>query len=70
MGPRQQRDEIAGDRRDGDARGGASGKASISAVNRAVAVAFDMRERLAASCQGSTSSRANMESTLSSMPFL
>ena len=47
-----------------------SGKASISAANSLVAASPDNCASLAASCQGSTSDRANPESTLTSMPFL
>ena len=49
---------------------GPSGSASINEANRLVAVAAGNPANSAASCQGSMSSRANAERTLSSMPFL
>jgi hypothetical protein len=50
--------------------GGPSGSAAINEANLSVAVSPGNRDSLAASCQGSTSSRAIAERTLSSMPFL
>jgi len=47
-----------------------SGSAAIKAANLCVAVSFGNRANLAASRQGSTSSRARAERTLSSFPFL
>ena len=48
---------------------GSSGSSSINAVNRRTAAALGIRARLAASCQGSTWSRASAERTLSPVPF-
>ena len=50
--------------------GGRPGSAAIKEVNLSIAVLPGNRARSAASCQGSTSSRANAERTLSSIPFL
>ncbi len=49
--------------------GGLSGIAAISEANRWVAASPDKRANPAASCQGSRSSRANAEMTLSKVPF-
>jgi hypothetical protein len=49
---------------------GRPGSAAIKEVNLSIAVLPGNRARLAASCQGSISSRANAERTLSNMPFL
>ena len=46
-----------------------SGSASINAVNRTTAASLGISARLFASCQGSTSSRASAERTLSPVPF-
>jgi osmotically-inducible protein OsmY len=43
--------------------------AAIKAANLSVAVSFGKRARLVVSCQGSRSSRARAETTLSSIPF-
>jgi hypothetical protein len=47
-----------------------SGSAEINEVILLVAVSFGIRARLAASSQGSRSSRASAEMTLSNIPFL
>lgn len=49
---------------------GPSGSAAINEANLSVAVSLGNCASLAASCQGSTSSRANAERTLSSISFL
>jgi len=49
--------------------GGPSGSASIKDVNLCLAVCFGIRASSAASRQGSRSSRASAERTLSSIPF-
>src|SRR6185437_5406237 len=54
---------------DGIALAGASGSASISSVKRTAAASLGIRARLVASFQGSTSSRASAERTLSPVPF-
>ena len=46
-----------------------SGSVAIKAANLCVAASLGNRASLAASCQGSTSSRASAERTLSSFPF-
>ena len=48
---------------------GASGSAAIKDVNLWFAAFLGIRVNSAASCQGSTSDRANAERTLSTMPF-
>ena len=47
-----------------------SGSADINEVILSVAASFGMRAKLAASSQGSKSSRASAEMTLSNIPFL
>jgi hypothetical protein len=47
-----------------------SGSAEINEVILSVAVSFGIRARVAASSQGSRSSRASAEMTLSNIPFL
>jgi hypothetical protein len=49
---------------------GASGSSAINDANRCVAVAPNNPANLAASCQGSISSRASADRTLSNIPFL
>src|SRR5208282_482768 len=49
---------------------GPSGSDAINEANLSVAVSPGNRAKLAASCQGSTSSRASAERTLSRIPFL
>ena len=48
---------------------GCPGSAAINPANLRVALARDIRAKLAASCQGSISSRANAERTLSRVPL-
>jgi hypothetical protein len=57
---------VAGSRR----ADGPSGSAAINEVNLSVAAPPGNRANLAASCQGSTSKRANAERTLIGIPFL
>lgn len=49
---------------------GSSGSSAINDANRCVAVSPGNAANLAASCQGSMSSRASAERTLSNIPFL
>lgn len=49
---------------------GSYGSAAISPANRAVAASLGMRAKRAASCQGSKSERASIESMLTLSPFL
>lgn len=56
--------------RGSDGADGPSGSAAIIEANLSVAASPGNRASSAASCQGSTSSRASAERTLSSIPFL
>jgi hypothetical protein len=62
---RQERDQASGDRLGIPVR-----RREINEVILLVAVSFGIRARLAASSQGSRSSRASAEMTLSNIPFL
>jgi hypothetical protein len=67
---RQERDQATRYRPGSGGADGLSGRAAIHDANLAIAASRGNRVNSSASCQGSTSSRASAERTLSSMPFL